>query len=443
MKQLQQAANEAVSSESSEKKIHSLAKAFEIFSQETARLENAYEYLNERFTSLNLELQETNHKLQTKVTELDITTNYLRSILDNISQGIIFINLNGTITTYNKAAELILGIPLKKALFQRFSEIFNDNVFGFSMTAAIDKQQAVANHSVGYTTPKNLHNELEVTTTFALKSDTIERIEAEQEPIQQQQGMIVMIRDVTEVRQLQIQAARADRMKMLGEMAAQVAHEIRNPLGGIKGFASLLYRDLADHPNMQQMASHIVEGTDNLNRLVTQILSFSRPVQPHFEKKDLVALIEEVKEHILADPSTDVNTLAIIIDSSSNELFLLLDPALFKSALLNLLVNAIQAMPNGGEILITIRESFKHVILSISDTGVGISEENINKLYTLFFTTKPEGNGLGLVEAQKVFQAHGGTIDVSSTEGKGTTFVIKLPKISEGTNEYRKNLNCR
>ncbi|MEI8366417.1 MAG: ATP-binding protein [Parachlamydiaceae bacterium] len=428
MKELQRAANDALILSSGPKKIDSLTKAFEIFSQETVRLENAYDNLNEQFESLNLELQEANHKLQTKVAELDVMTDYLRSILDNIAQGILFIDLDGMITTYNRAAETILGISSRKAVFHRFVDIFKDDVFGFSMSSALEKQETTANYSISYTNPKNLHSELEVVTAFALKNTA----EKEKESRYRQQGLIVMIRDITEMRHLQIQALRADRMKMLGEMAAQVAHEIRNPLGGIKGFAALLKRDLAEHPHLQQMAGYIVEGTDNLNALVSQVLSFSRPVQVLMERIDLVGLIQDIKQHVLADPNTAAhpNGISITVDSSSKRILISLDSALFKAALLNVLVNAIQAMPEGGEILITIRESPKHIILSVSDTGTGISEENISKLYTLFFTTKPEGNGLGLVETQKVVQAHGGTIDVTSTEGKGTTFVIKLPKTS-------------
>lgn len=419
-------ANDAVVLAAGKKKVDTLTRAFEIFSQETVRLEAAYDQLNAQFESLNLELQEANHKLQTKVAELDVMAEYLKSILDNIAQGILFIDLNGTITTYNRAAEIILGVPSKKAIFRPFLDIFNDDVFGFSMISALEKQEATTTCCVSYTNPKNLHSELEVVTTFALRNDTSGPAVRGKETRYRQQGIIVMIRDVTEMRQLQTLAARADRMKTLGEMAAQVAHEIRNPLGGIKGFAALLKRDLTGHPHLQQMASYIVEGTDNLNRLVSQILSYSRPVQAHLEQTDFVKLVQEVRQHILADPSA--HSTSIIIDSCSKKILLSIDQALFKSALLNLLVNAIQAMPNGGEILMTVRENPKQIILSISDTGIGIPEENLTKLYTLFFTTKPEGNGLGLVETQKVVQAHGGTIDVSSTEGKGTTFVIKLPK---------------
>ena len=389
MKQLQKTVNELLTYASNEEKLASLAKAFEGFSLETLRLENAYETLNEQFQSLNLELQETNHKLQSKVAELDVLTDYLRSILDNIAQGILFIDFSGVITTYNRGAESILGISSQKAVFHQFWDSFKDDIFGFSLREVLEKQQAPVNCLASYTTPTNIHCDLEVVTTFALKSDY------------KNQGLIIMIRDVTEVRQLQTLATRADRMKMLGELAAQVAHEIRNPLGGIKGYASLLVRDLADRPKQQQMSAYIVEGTDHLNSLVSQVLSFARPVHPHLEVTDLVALMHEVKMHMLADANLYEKNITIEIDTSSETVWLPADQALFKSAMLNLIVNSIQAMPHGGEILLTLRENPRNVILSLSDTGTGISDENMARLYTPFFTTKPEGNGLGLAEVAK------------------------------------------
>lgn len=388
----------------------------EAFSFESMQIDNAYDALNAQFQTLNFELQETNHKLQGKVAELDILADYLKSLLDNIAQGILFIDMNGTITTYNKAAEAMLGIPKDDILFRPFWNNFKDDAFGFSLQQALREQTA----STYWATYQN--SELEIATTFSLRGDN-----APTKSLYQKQGMIVMIRDVTEIRHLQILAARADRMKALGEMAARVAHEIRNPLGGIKGFASLLKRDLAGNPELEKMADYIVEGTDSLNRLVGQILQYARPVQPHLEKTNLVATLQEVQQYVLADSSIDTQKIAIAIEAIS-EISISIDASLFKSALLNLVVNAVQAMPEGGKITLSAYEEMGYVILSIADTGTGISEENLSKLYSPFFTTKPEGNGLGLIEVQKVVQAHGGTIDVSSSLGKGTAFVIKLPK---------------
>lgn len=182
MEKLQKAAKDVVASVSTEDKRDSLSRAFEIFSYETVRLEKAYDSLNEQFQTLNLELQEANHKLHSKVAELDIMTDYLRSILDNIAQGILVVDLNGLVTTYNRAAEAILGVPAKQAIFHSFWNNFADGVFGFSMQEVLQKRITAANYAVSYTTPDNIHCELEVVTAFALKGAMKDRRKKDPEP---------------------------------------------------------------------------------------------------------------------------------------------------------------------------------------------------------------------------------------------------------------------
>jgi PAS domain S-box-containing protein len=426
MKHLQKAAKEVSGNLTSQEKIDSLNKAFEMFSQETTRLEIAYAALSEQFKDLNLELEETNLKLKNKVIELDIITSYLNSILNNISQGIIFIDLNGIVTTYNPAAEFILGIDKEKILFSNFWDSFKDDIFGFSMHEALATKKSPETTFTTFRSDLGIHYELEIDSTFVFQEDG-EKNQRNLESVIPTQGMIVIIRDITDIRHLQTLANRSDRMQELGAMAAQVAHEIRNPLGGIKGFASLLQRDLKENPELQQMAGYIIEGTDNLNRLVTQVLNYARPIQPHMESTDLIGLIEEMKQHILADGSFDKQRVEITSETDLKQLLVYLDPQLFKSALLNLIVNAIQAMPEGGKMTLGVQEEQGNAIVKVSDTGIGIPKENIEKIFSPFFTTKPDGNGFGLAEVHKVVQAHDGVIDVVSTVGSGTTFSIKIP----------------
>lgn len=361
--------------------------------------------------------------MKSKKATADLSTEYLKGILANIVQGILFIDLHGVINTYNKAAESILDIPSEKVLFHSFWDVFQDEQLGFSMREALEKKISLKAHCLSYLSPNDLHCEIEINTTFILK-------DSEEDSMQ---GMIVMIKDVTELRQLQTIANRTSRMKELGEMAALVAHEIRNPLGGIKGFASLLYRDLATQPTLQDMAGHIVAGTDELNSLVSQVLDYARPLHPRLEPHDLLVILQEAKKHILADVNLNTSSIDIAVNSPHEELWVAIDIPLFKSALLNLLLNAIQAMPKGGKIEMKATKRHDYAILTLTDTGLGISEEHIARLYSPFFTTKPSGNGLGLVEVQKVVQAHHGTIDVSSIVGQGTSFVIKLPLSQRNT----------
>lgn len=423
MKNLQKATDKLESSRSQGDKVDSLSKAFEIFSQESIRLETAYKSLNQHFQLLNLELQDANHKLQNKVAELDIITQYLKSILDNISQGILFIDYQGVVATYNHAAKTILNLSADQILTASFWKSFDDRAFGFSMEEALRTRRAPTFSTVTYKDSQGVSSELEISTAFTIKKSGTHLHQGAAST----EGLILMLRDITEIRQLQMIANRADRLKELGEMAAQVAHEIRNPLGGIKGFASLLQRDLADRPQLMQMASYIVEGTDHLNTLVTQVLQYARPLQPHYEVVDIIGWLKELRQHILADPCVQAQPIVIEVVSKKALLPLHIDVALFQSAMLNLLFNAIQAMPHGGTLTIAVEKHTLLTTISVTDTGIGIPKENLGKIFSPFFTTKSEGTGLGLAEVQKVIQAHGGTVEVTSQVDKGTTFTISIP----------------
>jgi PAS domain S-box-containing protein len=385
-------------------------------------------HLSEQFRQLNLQLTETNHQLHHKVGELHLITDYLKNILDNMSQGIIFLDLEGTITTYNKAAEEILGITGTKVLAKAFWHSFPDDIFGFSIKKALTTKEAPATACIAYHLADGSQRELELVTTLVLDEEFQEGpsnlTAAEIIPTQ---GIILMVRDVTDLRHLQLLANRNDRMKELGEMAAQMAHEIRNPLGGIKGFASLLKRDLKDHPQQQKMAEQIIEGTHTLNTLVTQVLDYARPPLPHFERIDMSAFLKNIGQEVLAYEDFNSQNISLKLESDEN-ISLDIDPHLFKSALLNLMINSIQAMPQGGILTVSLHQQHRVVILTVTDTGEGISHENMEKVFTPFFTTKPNGNGFGLAEVHKAILAHHGTVEVKSAVGKGTTFTIKLPR---------------
>lgn len=336
---------------------------------------------------------------------------YLNSILSHMSQGLLFIDFEGHVTTCNAAAEALLGINAHTVLHQLFSSHFRDDIFGFSMQEALKSRKAPKKGIAQIESSQGTTRELEIETTFVV-SDS--------------KGIIVLMRDVTELHHFQELAQRNDRLQALGEMAAMVAHEIRNPLGSIKGFASLLQRDLKEQQDLQRLAANIVEGADHLNRLVTNVLNYSRPMQARIESKDLITLVHEVCQHVEAD-AMFVPSIHLEIKSSLATLMAPVDAGMLQSAILNLIVNAIQAMPSGGALTITLSQDSKHALIIIADTGVGIPPENLQKIFSPFFTTKENGNGFGLAEVHRVIQAHGGHVDVRSVLGQGSTFTIKLP----------------
>ncbi len=422
--QLERAAQDAVDSDSRTDKIEALSRAFKLFSQETIHLESAHGQLKEKYHDVNLELEHANTRLEQKVEELDITTAYLRSIVSNMSQGLLYVNKAGIVTTYNSPAEMILAKPAIEVLFHPFEDSFEDDIFGFSIREALDKQFAPAMTSTTRL-PGTAHAQhLEVDACYVQAS--LPHGEHLDPSLNFQEGLIVLVRDRTKIRQLKARIARNDRMKDLGEMAAMVAHEIRNPLGGIKGFASLLQRDLKGQTEQMEMAKCIVEGCDKLNRLVTNVLNYARPVKLQHHNTDLVAMLERVLDHVRIDEELRKG-IHLSFEKQISTLEADIDAQLLESAILNLVVNAIQAMPDGGAVSLWLDANDGIATIRVSDTGMGIAPQDLEKIYRPFFTTKPLGNGFGLSEVFKVIQAHDGEIEATSELNKGTTFTIKLP----------------
>lgn len=425
LSQLITATNHAQSC-SLEGKTEALLHAFTLFSKETKQLQNAYKALRSEFEKTNLALEQSNTTLQQKIVELDMITYYLDMILSNIAQGLLFIDLRGIVTTYNPAAESLLRIDADQVLFQPFWKHFADDFFGFSLKEALQTLRfpAISALSLDQTSGKSL--DLEIHVSSVRKQDISPNTPAQALSEVDISGLIILIRDVSEVRQLQLLATRQNRMQELGEMAAMVAHEIRNPLGGIKGFAALLERDLADNPPLKEMATYIVHGTDTINQLVTRVLQYARPVRLQLHPTDLVGLIKDLEKHVQADPALQ-HHCEIVTVFSEESLIVSIDPLLIKSALLNLLVNAAQATPANGKITITAMRNQEQAVIAVTDTGQGIPKENLEKIFSPFFTTKAEGSGFGLAEVHKNVQAHGGSIAVASQPGMGATFTIFLP----------------
>jgi PAS domain S-box-containing protein len=381
---------------SERERITDLTRAFNLFRKEMGRLGGSYQALKQQFLEVNLQLEQ-------KVAELDDATTYLQGILDYMAQGILFIDEEGIITTCNPAAERILGRPAEQLLQTSYLDHYDESQFGLSVRAAMAGEEVDA-AAVALTRPDGSLRHLDVLSTRA------------------QKGLILLLRDKTEVRQLQLQAERNDRLKELGEMAAAVAHEIRNPLGGIKGFASLLQRDLATQPHLAQMALSIVEGTTTLDRLVSNVLAYARPLDIQLAEVDVRQIAEEVHQLVVADAQL-THGISIELRVPETAVLLRVDRERIKSALLNLVVNGCQAMAQGGSLKIELERAGR---FTVSDTGAGISSEDLKKLFSPFFTTKERGNGLGLAEVYKVVAAHGGTVGVESQLGLGSTFWIQL-----------------
>jgi len=255
-------------------------------------------------------------------------------------------------------------------------------------------------------------------------------------PIKNQNGNIVgvegIIQDITDRKEIEEQIRRSERLASIGELAASIAHEIRNPLGAISNSVCMLKRDLALKDDDKNLFDMVVEETEWLNSIISNFLTFAHTAEYTFEKSDIVKIIDETL--ILLEQDAEFNgniKIKKICDKNLPQIYL--DRIWMKKIFWNLLVNSKDAMPNGGEITISLKRpnNLPHddkIEIRLSDTGIGIHQERIKKIFEPFFTTKKSrGTGLGLSIVHRVIDNHGGTIDVKSIENRGTIFTIRLP----------------
>lgn len=221
------------------------------------------------------------------------------------------------------------------------------------------------------------------------------------------------------------QLMRAERLSALGELSASMAHEIRNPLGSIRGAAEILRDSYAEDDARYEFVKILLKETDRLNGIVQEFLDFARPKRPEPVEAD----VNEAVQFVIGLISQEAKKAGVKIEHRLDPLVgkQNIDIDLMKQAILNLVLNAIQAMPSGGVLTVETCLSGDEVVLTISDTGMGISEDDKKRLFTPFFTTKENGTGLGLAIVYRIIENHRGEIDVESAPGAGSKFKIRIP----------------
>ncbi len=228
--------------------------------------------------------------------------------------------------------------------------------------------------------------------------------------------------------------ARRERLAALGEMAAGVAHEIRNPVGGIGLYASLLVKDLSDRPRSEEIAKKIGAGVKKVECIISDILAFARGAEPELLPTNLWALVERLLVQI--SPQARVANVSVEVEDSLRNLLVRCDELQVERALLNLIYNAIDATNPEGVVRLFkggVHEDGKLVGIVVADDGPGLAEENIQRVFNPFFTTKDSGTGLGLAIVHRIAEAHGGWISVENGVEGGARFELTLPTTTSAT----------
>ena len=429
-------------SDISGEELEDFTESFASFNKITQKLHSAYKNLEEKFEDLNLKLERTNRELRQSLVEKEKISNYLNNILESLTSGVVTINLKGEITLFNRAAEEILGYKTDGVLGRKYEEIMGKGVREkMTLPLTLKSRRSHINEEKEVFTKGGKKIPLGFSTSLLTDGDN------------NILGAVEVFFDLSKLKKLEKEVTRVRTLAALGEMAATVAHEVKNPLGGIRGFADLLDQDLEEGDPRKQSVEKIMEGVETIDKIVLSLLNYTKAIKLDLHQVEFMGFIDDVIKFFEIDFAREKKKIHIVREYPKKALLCRIDPEQFRQVVLNLLHNATQAMPQGGKIVIGVNEEGlvlkarpegkskgasqkslgihpeeKRMVLKISDTGMGMSKATLSKLFTPFFTTKEHGTGLGLSTVKKIVEAHRGDIRVESKMGKGTTVIVRLPQ---------------
>ena len=343
-----------------------------------------------------------------RATTLDLAA-LKEDVIRCLSSGLLTIDRNGMVLTMNEAAADILELPAWEGLGKDIGLVVPE-------LAPLLSELGVS----------ELRRRAEITTrrhgsgTDATLGVSISPlVNHRNEPI----GRILNFQDLTELRELEHKMKRAERLAVVGRIAAGIAHEIRNPLAGISGSIELLRDAVPDGSENRALMNIVMREVDRLNGLITELLDYARPRDALKVKVELEPIVSETVRVFEHDRSFPV-TVAYRAAAAPT---VLADPAQLRQVLFNLLRNAAEAMPDGGEIGVELTRDAGDAVVEVRDQGGGIPHEHQERIFEPFFTTKASGTGLGLPTVHRLVTEHGGTIVVDSAPGRGATLTVRLP----------------
>jgi PAS domain S-box-containing protein len=342
------------------------------------------------------------------------------NILRSIAASVVVVDAGGRVTRWNKASEEMWGISEEEAMGLSYVEIS----FRLGLSPEDVAQLQMHMQQVlqtgrpyqGYRMALHPHQRGELFVNVLLSPLTNRHGE--------NQGVVQIMEDVTNDVRLEAEMSRMRRLADIGQLAAKVAHEVRNPLSSIKGAAQLMRQEYADIGPLREFLDIIVEEVNGLSRITNDLLDFARPMQLDLHPTNLNDLVERslnlLKKELAESQVNVVRDLEPLLPEISG------DPKQIEQVMRNIIINAIQAMQEGG--VLTVSTRYNHteqtVTASFRDTGVGIAPEKLEEIFQPFVTTKTKGTGLGLPIVRKIMENHGGRVGVSSTPGEGTTFSV-------------------
>lgn len=371
------------------------------------------------------QLRQTGESLQEKAKGLTQLQAFHENVVQSMSGGLFTTDLEGRITSFNRAGEEITGFTKEEILGKSWWELFSQKdpkVFGYRLETADAPFRFDTETRRKEGTPLLLG----VTLTPLLDDRS------------QKTGMVGMFQDLTKIRAIEEEMKKRERLASIGELAAGMAHEIRNPLAALSGSMQVLSRELKLEDENRRLMEIALKETERLNTIITTFLRYARPMPLNKKRCSLHNLLEDTLSLLRNSPDYR-DQISLVTKFTKGKVWMIMDPDQMKQVFWNLALNAIEAMPWGGRLTIETRRSkttphlADHqpapsiVEVRFVDTGVGIDPANLERIFYPFFTTKQKGSGLGLSIVHRIVEEHGGQIFVESKPGQGTTMILRLP----------------
>lgn len=369
--------------------------------------------LNTRLPAMWGELGEIAHSVNRLAQALGESKTLNELIIENAADGVIAVDKNGCVTMMNPVAEEITGYQQHELLGQPYyARIFAETGY---LSPVLDTLEKGTQHVALEVSFPSRHRTIELSVTSS------QIYNASNELV----GALVIFSDLTARKEVQRRMAQAERLATLGELMAGVAHEVRNPLTAIKGYAQIL-QERETQPEQLEYIQIILKEIQSINRVIQQLLDFARPQTNRWQKASLNRLIQECLILIKTKGVEARIAINSELDNSLEEIEV--DGELLKQVILNILINAVQSISARGEITITTRRQGEaHQAVTVKDSGCGISAQSKDKIFDPFYTTKPAGTGLGLAISHRIINAHHGDIIIESELNQGTAFTLVLP----------------
>jgi two-component system, NtrC family, sensor histidine kinase HydH len=332
-------------------------------------------------------------------------------VIQNMPMGLVALDGENRVVSFNRTASAMLGIPAEHAPGRPAPEILPAEL------AALVREEAPQG--------RILDREVECAISDGRHLPLAASVSTLKGPEGESAGKLLLFRDMTEVRALKKEVERTRRLAAVGRLAAGVAHEVRNPLSSIKGFATYFKERYRDVEEDHRTAAVMVQEVDRLNRVIGQLLEFARPMD--LERKPVQP--DVIVRHALKMIEAQARGRGVEVFTRAHSNPVPMDADRMTQVLLNLLLNGLEAMPGGGRLSLTVDEddTNRYARFTVRDTGKGIGKDDLAHVFDPYFTTKPSGTGLGLAVVHKIVESHGGEIQVESEEGKGAAFTVLIP----------------